>query len=38
LEHGDEYAFVSRGDNRSASLRLDRGPDLESLAPALREH
>jgi hypothetical protein len=37
LEHGDDYAFESRGDNRSASLRLDRGPDLESLAAAVRE-
>ena len=38
LEHGDEYAFVSRGDDLSASLRLDRGPNLEPPAPASREH
>jgi hypothetical protein len=38
LEYGDEYAFVSRGDDLSASLCLDRGPDLELPAWALREH
>jgi hypothetical protein len=37
LEHGDEYAFVSHGDDLSASLRLGRAPDPESLSPTLRE-
>jgi hypothetical protein len=38
LEHGNEYAFVSSGDDLYASARLDRGPDLEPPASALREH
>ena len=38
LENGDNDAFVWRRDGVSTIPRLDREPDLEPIAPALREH